>query len=87
MKLLHKFRDNRITVRFVPRMKNMGECDSPGTKNREIRIREGQKEKDELDTILHEGLHACDFDRAEHAVEETANALSSLLWRLGWRKK
>lgn len=41
---------------------------------------------DELDSILHEALHAC-TELDEDAVEETANAQARLLWRLGWRKK
>jgi hypothetical protein len=81
-------RGTRYKIRFVnSRAKNMGECDAPDTKAPEIRIREGQSERDELDTLIHEASHACDFDRAEHAVTETANAISALLWRLGWRRK
>ncbi len=41
----------------------------------------------ELDTILHEVLHAAVPDLCEQTVTETANAQSTLLWRLGWRNE
>lgn len=38
----------------------------------------------ELDTVLHEIVHAC-TELDEQAVTETAATLSGYLWRLGWR--
>lgn len=41
----------------------------------------------EKDTIIHECLHANLPDLNEEAVTATANSISGILWRLGWRKK
>ena len=40
----------------------------------------------ELDTVIHEALHACYPDMSEAAVEEGAGTLSALLIKLGWTK-
>ena len=40
--------------------------------------------EDELDTVIHEIIHAC-TELDEQAVSETAETLSGYLWRLGWR--
>ena len=41
----------------------------------------------DLDTIVHECFHACEFDIDETAAEGFSEATSKLLWRLGWRKE
>ena len=46
--------------------------------------KEGDTELD-LDTLVHESLHAC-TELDETAVDETATSIARLLWRLGWRK-
>jgi hypothetical protein len=46
--------------------------------------KEGTKMTD-LDTIIHEALHAC-TELDEDAVDESATSIARLLWRLGWRK-
>jgi hypothetical protein len=40
---------------------------------------------EELDTIIHEALHAC-TELNETCVDESATSIAILLWRLGWRK-
>jgi len=45
----------------------------------------GEALKD-LDTIVHESLHACLWDLDEEAVAESAADVARLLWRVGWRK-
>ena len=42
--------------------------------------------REDLDTIIHEALHAC-TELNEDAVEESAESIARLLWRLGWRKQ
>jgi len=51
-----------------------------------IRVALGQPEQSELDTVIHEILHAAYPDLEEDAVGQTAEALAKVLWRLGWRK-
>jgi len=40
----------------------------------------------ELDTIIHELLHACQPDLAEDTVEQTATDMARVLFRLGYRR-
>jgi hypothetical protein len=40
----------------------------------------------ELDTIIHELLHACQPDLAEDTVEQTATDVARVLFRLGYRR-
>ena len=63
-----------------------GECDGPKDKKKQIRIREDQRGLEHLDTLLHEGLHACFWDFDESVVLESARDLARLLWRLGYRR-
>lgn len=53
---------------------------------REILILEGQRGQKELDTTIHEMLHACQWDLSEEAVEEIACDMAAALWRGGWRR-
>ncbi len=39
-----------------------------------------------LDTLLHECLHASNWDKSEKVVERTATDTGKLLWRLGYRR-
>ena len=55
-----------------------GRCD--------ILVLRGQSQLKELDRVIHETLHACAWDLAEETVEETAEGIAALLWRLGWRR-
>ena len=38
------------------------------------------------ETVVHEALHACIPDLSETPVRETADAISKLLWKLGYRR-
>lgn len=40
----------------------------------------------ELDTIIHECLHAGYPDLNEEAIDEFATDLANILWKLNWRK-
>jgi len=40
-----------------------------------------------LRIILHECLHAEDWDKSEEAVDRTSREISNFLWRLGYRLK
>lgn len=63
-----------------------GICHHPKTVHRGMWIPQEGKTVENLDTILHEGIHACHFDLDEDSVKETARDVARLLWRLGWRK-
>jgi hypothetical protein len=77
-------RGQKWKLRFVPNLgDDAGQCDYA---SRVIRVAFGQSQEDELDTIVHEILHAAYPDLDEYAVHDTAKAVSRVLWRLGWRK-
>jgi hypothetical protein len=75
------------TLRFSGNLKDYGDMVDPGKADgRLIRIGTWQGEADQLDTIIHEALHASLPLLDEAAVHATANDLSRLLWRLGYRR-
>lgn len=57
-----------------------GECDSPSSKNKEIRIRKELKDQPRLDAIIHEMLHAAFWDLGEGPVASLANVVALDLW-------
>jgi hypothetical protein len=61
-----------------------GICDF---EHRTITIRRNQRGEAQLDTLLHELLHAAHWDLAEESIEETAKDLARVLWRLGYRRQ
>ena len=63
-----------------------GECDSPDTKGKEIRISTDLQREEELEVVIHELLHASDWSKDEECVEEIAQDISNVLMRLGWKK-
>lgn len=68
-------------------MTNLGESEGVCVRNKRlIRIALGYQEDQMLDSVVHEILHAALWDLDEEAVEETANAISSALIRLGYRR-
>ena len=63
-----------------------GECDSPDTKGKEIRISTDLQREEELEVVIHELLYASDWSKDEEWVEEIAQDISNVLMRLGWKK-
>ena len=43
--------------------------------------------KASLERVLHEAIHACDFDMPENKVDMIAKDMANFLWRLGYRLK
>jgi hypothetical protein len=78
----------RYELRFVPFLGKtvMGTCEDPFEPERIIRIKQGMSEKETLDTIIHEILHAADWWKKEEWVENVATDITRTLWRLGYRK-
>ena len=66
---------------------NGGICQGPHIKRREMLVPMTGNSQHDLDTVLHEGLHACFWDIDEEGIHESAADLARLLWRLGWRKE
>lgn len=64
-----------------------GECDAPNVKAKEIRVRNDLQELVELETLLHEGLHACDWYKDEEWVHVAARNLAQFLYAHGWRRR
>jgi len=74
----------------------MGWCDKPGTLDPSeypaIRMPNGlayggsKKAKLDLDTLIHECSHACNWKLTESDVSTIAGDISGLLWRLGYRR-
>lgn len=82
----HKFRSGVWRIADSKKMCK-GECEEPGVKYKEMRVPlSGYDCLNTLDTIVHESIHACLWDLDENCVGETANAISSFLWRIGYRK-
>lgn len=64
-----------------------GDSDHPDEDKPEIRICSKIKEKDMLDTEIHELLHAnCSF-LDEDVIEATATSIAGFLWRRKYRRK
>jgi hypothetical protein len=80
------FRGKRWRIGKLRRKGELGGCESPHIAGREIDVPIGGKTLRDLDTTIHEAIHACLWDLDEEAVIETASDIATALWRLGWRK-
>ncbi len=65
-----------------------GECPDPrDKKSQPIKIRPGMSPRQELDTVIHELLHAGAYKLlSEEWVNEFAQDVARVLWKMGWRK-
>lgn len=82
IKLLNRYW-NLIRV-FMP--SKHGLCDPPDMPGKKIRLCTKLRRKRELEFLIHEMLHACDFSKDEAWVTGTAHDISAVLWKLGYRK-
>lgn len=62
-----------------------GSCDSPDTPKKSIRIASNLKDKEKLEVLIHEVIHAAGWNLCEEFVEQLAYDLSNILWRVGLR--
>lgn len=60
-----------------------GECDYPDVANPQIWVNKNLDQKDMINTIIHEVLHAVRPELCEESVEETANVLQDVLMKSG----
>ena len=76
----HTFNNHRYQI-------CLGVCEAPDIPSKIIVLPVNGKTEDDLNTIVHESLHACFYDDlSEREVEQSAGDVARLLWRLGWRK-
>lgn len=76
----------RITSADEKGKQDKGVCDGPHIKNKKIRVNKKLSGEPLLDTLLHEMLHAADWQKDEEWVEETAADIARVLTKLGYRK-
>lgn len=69
------------------KFEDFGECDPPDSENPTIKIDLRQGEKELLNSLIHEGLHAVKWNLHEKTVRKMADDLAKFLWRLGYRRK
>jgi hypothetical protein len=81
----HTFAGQRYAVRSQAglRAPDLAECDFT---NRVIRIPIDGDTREELDQIIHEGMHAACPYLSEDAINGASTSIARLMWRLGWRK-
>ena len=63
-----------------------GFCEPPGYKGKRIVIKANMPPRRELDTIIHELLHAACWDLDEECISETATDIARVLDSLGYRR-
>lgn len=85
MKKHHKLRGKRWKVVECPRDAEWHGMTVFDEKT--IYIANDLSERNRLETLIHEALHACNRDLAEECVEETARDITTFLWGDGWRRK
>jgi hypothetical protein len=62
-------------------------CTDPKFTNRLIKIHKILENYEELETLIHEMLHACFWDLDEEVITEVGKDLSNALWKIGYRKQ
>ena len=80
----HTFNKKKYTVYLGP-LKGATDVSKNGSLEMLIRTSK-MSDYDILDTIVHESLHACNWDASEMRVHKTARDISRFLWRLGYRR-
>jgi hypothetical protein len=82
----HTFRGKKWKI--IPAESQAGGiCESPCSLDKEMVIPVEGTTRFDLDTVIHESLHASLWLLSEETVEETATDIARLLWRLGWRNE
>lgn len=86
MPIRHKFNGVAYEVAFDARRltkRQDGVCSAPRPF---IAIRPTARGRRRLELIIHEALHASDYDKPEAEVARTARDVAGLLWKLGYKK-
>ena len=81
-------RGKRYELRFEKmNPEYLGLCDPPNVMNKKITVESNQGEREFLDTLIQELMHAAYWDIKEDAIDEGATDVATVLWRLGYRRK
>ena len=83
----HTLNGRRYKIEFWPDTDGIIDLYAINENDRAISIFAKPKTKAELITILHECLHAENWHTTEATVDRVSKEISSLLWRLGYRRK
>jgi hypothetical protein len=78
------FNGRRYDFELIGRLD--GCCDQYSDRGRVIMIMSPPNTRIELETIIHEGLHAGNWVASEDNVTQAAEDITRLLWRLGYRR-
>src|SRR5688572_540621 len=65
----------------------LGSCDEPTGRSKQIRVRKGLNEKEELEVLIHEALHACDWHKDEDWVHRSGHDIAEFIYAQGWRRQ
>lgn len=63
-----------------------GLCDSPTKPKKQILIDSRLQDRELLEVLLHEMLHAVDWQQSEESITAQAHDISVVLWKLGYRR-
>jgi len=74
----------RIRPRTGEEFADNGNIDSPDTRQKKIRINRTLRGEKRLDTIIHEILHAADWNKDESWIEEISTDIARILTKLGY---
>ncbi len=82
----HKFMGRKYLVDVFQPFE--GICDPPDVlPDRAIRLPNGlDGSRKSLIILIHEAIHACDWNKSEADVKRTAEDIGKLLWKLGYRR-
>lgn len=64
-----------------------GVCDGPVGERPSIRITTEPETRNELISLIHEGLHAEGWAVTESVVDRVSSEIGTFLWRLGFRRR
>lgn len=83
----HVFDGKKYKIKWRKPYRSEGLCKAPNNKtdDRFLMINPRASEQEIMDTLIHEALHACLWVVDEYAVHQTANDISSLLYKVGFR--
>jgi len=74
----YDIRGARYTIKKA-RIKDLGQCQSPKTKNPTIKLNSKLKGDDLLRVLIHEVGHACLWDLDEEAIDETSIIMAQVI--------
>jgi len=62
-----------------------GVCDHPDTPHKQILISHNERSESLCRVLIHEILHAADWNRAEESVDQLSADIARIQWQLGLR--